>query len=689
MIKYIYNKVSALKHIVAALFLVAAGTANANEIQIDRIFIDNGETQTVNVNFEKTSTVVALQVYFTFPAGISYNDGTITRNADRLDRDSHGLQSNLVTNTDGSKTLRVAITPNNGDDEIQGTSGTLFSFQITAESNIDAAVIKVTKIEVSEILTNDEGQRKLQALQLKDFDVEVSSKTSIRILEVSPASMTIEEGEANNQKVTIGLTNGFDIYGMQGTIVLPEGMSIETKENGKPKFSYGSRLPEAFSISSNVVDNKVKFVVSARESAKFGGNEGKVLSFNVYADNTLAETSQILIEDGVVSNSSAKSLALDAKTIEVINKTAADRRISNEAYAVLDAQLKAVQEKYTAAVDSIAAFATQEGQVYADSEDAKAIAEALSAARESLDAANAAFELKSTDELSAEYTTIDKQVDALLAAAVTADNAAKQVNNDAYAALDAQLKGVQDKYNTAIDSIKGYITAEGKAYAESEEATAIADSLASARTILDAANAAYALRSTDEKAAEYAALNSHVDSLAEAAKSAEDAAIAKNAEIYATIDAQLKAVEEQYDSLLNVIKAYTTDEAKALAEGENAKAIADSLAAVRTAIDSANEAMTLRDSEAYATQLAGQTDSISALADLAAQTEEEYKIVKGDVNEDKSVDVTDASILIDYILEKEVEVFNEKAADMDENGEYDVTDVLMIIDLILSEANDK
>lgn len=489
MIKYIYNKVSALKHILAALFLVAVGTANANEIQIDRIFIDKGETQTVNVNFEKTSTVVALQVYFTFPAGISYKDGTITRNADRLDRDSHGLLSNLVTNTDGSKTLRVVITPNNGDDEIQGTSGTLFSFPIKAESNIDAAVIKVTKIEVSEILTNDEGQRKLQALQLKDFDVEVSSKTSIRVLEVSPASMTIEEGEANKQKVTIGLTNGFDIYGMQGTIVLPEGMSIETKENGKPKFSYGSRLPEAFSISSNVVDNKVKFVVSARQSAIFGGNEGEVLSFNVYADNTLAETSQILIEDGVVSNSSAKSLALDAKTIEVINKTAADRRISNEAYAVLDAQLK--------------------------------------------------------------------------------------------------------------------------------------------------------------------------------------------------------AVEEQYDSLLNVIKAYTTDEAKALAEGENAKAIADSLAAVRTALDSANEVMTLRDSEAYATQLAGLTDNISALADLAAQTEEEYKIVKGDVNEDKSVDVTDASILIDYILEKEVEVFNEKAADMDENGEYDVTDVLMIIDLILSEANDK
>jgi hypothetical protein len=58
--------------------------------------------------------------------------------------------------------------------------------------------------------------------------------------------------------------------------------------------------------------------------------------------------------------------------------------------------------------------------------------------------------------------------------------------------------------------------------------------------------------------------------------------------------------------------------------------------------------------------------------------------ILGDVNEDGSVDIADATKLIDYLLGVSVSPFNTSAADVYSDGSIDVADVTALIDLIMA-----
>ena len=56
----------------------------------------------------------------------------------------------------------------------------------------------------------------------------------------------------------------------------------------------------------------------------------------------------------------------------------------------------------------------------------------------------------------------------------------------------------------------------------------------------------------------------------------------------------------------------------------------------------------------------------------------------GDVNHDGIINVTDVTLLVDYILGNRPAVFFEDSADCDQNGSISVADVTQVVDLILS-----
>lgn len=58
-------------------------------------------------------------------------------------------------------------------------------------------------------------------------------------------------------------------------------------------------------------------------------------------------------------------------------------------------------------------------------------------------------------------------------------------------------------------------------------------------------------------------------------------------------------------------------------------------------------------------------------------------VLKGDVNMDGNVDVSDVTTLINYILGNNPSPFNLNAADIDNNHTYDVSDVTSLISLII------
>ena len=58
-------------------------------------------------------------------------------------------------------------------------------------------------------------------------------------------------------------------------------------------------------------------------------------------------------------------------------------------------------------------------------------------------------------------------------------------------------------------------------------------------------------------------------------------------------------------------------------------------------------------------------------------------ILKGDVNSDGEIDISDVLCTVDYILGKPVEQFNVDLADLNNDQSIDISDVLIIVDIIL------
>ena len=59
--------------------------------------------------------------------------------------------------------------------------------------------------------------------------------------------------------------------------------------------------------------------------------------------------------------------------------------------------------------------------------------------------------------------------------------------------------------------------------------------------------------------------------------------------------------------------------------------------------------------------------------------------LKGDVNGDEVIDISDVLCTVDYILGKYVEKFNVDLADLNNDHAIDISDVLIIVDIILGK----
>lgn len=69
------------------------------------------------------------------------------------------------------------------------------------------------------------------------------------------------------------------------------------------------------------------------------------------------------------------------------------------------------------------------------------------------------------------------------------------------------------------------------------------------------------------------------------------------------------------------------------------------------------------------------------------QVTNENTILLGDVNKDEIIDVTDAIIIVDMVMNDEYEY--SKIADINEDESVDVTDAIIVIDIVFEEAEAK
>lgn len=75
-----------------------------------------------------------------------------------------------------------------------------------------------------------------------------------------------------------------------------------------------------------------------------------------------------------------------------------------------------------------------------------------------------------------------------------------------------------------------------------------------------------------------------------------------------------------------------------------------------------------------------------AFADVACTVTAAGAVLLGDVNNDGTVDISDVTTLIDYLLGTYVEDFNEANADVDGDGSVGISDVTEMIDYLLASS---
>ena len=519
-----------------------------NKVTIESFNIKPGEEKTVAVCLDNSDRITALQMDITLPDGIVYVANSLTRDEVRLDRDYHSLF--MSTLSDGN--LRLLIVPSDTV-SIFGDSGAVAYFKVKAENSfVKAGKIDFTNILGSSHEKGEDGYTK--SFPMADFSADVAPY--VGKLYTAADTLAIKT-DGTSKKVSLVLDNFINVRGMQALITLPQGLSFEVKDNGKPKFEYGSRLPQNATISSNMTsDGKLKIAVAGMTTENFAGTTGEVLAFYVKADETLALKSDLVINDVIVSNENGNAFGLyDEVKLSVTNSYLAH-------YTPAKALVDSLRNLYNEAVDSIAANAAN----VKDNEDILAAEAAIVAKIDSLQKvvddsyANETL-AEGLADVQAGADDIATSIKALVENALAAQAGKEAVNEEAYKRLTAQITSLQ----TELDAAKETINTECKDVAS--QFTEVIDSIQTRITeISDSVKTAYeAVELTAESTIDSLSVKASIAQLLVDAKAAQ-AVVTANEAAYNRLTDEIASLQTELDAARETINTECKDVASQFTE---------------------------------------------------------------------------------------------------------------------------
>ena len=293
----------------------------------DRLFVadvhmESGSSVTLDIALDNESTdLMGFQCDIVLPKGLSLalksNGKPAAILGTRFDETSHTLSSSVT-----SSGYRFLVTSLDAD-SIPGTSGTLFTVTLKADESLEVG--SELKGLVNGIEFNTVGNDKL-VLDDVSFTVTIGGDTpppppvGNRIV---VADVYVESG--NRVTLDIALDNeNTDLMGFQCDIVLPKGLSLVLKSNGKPAASLGRRFDNtSHTLSSSVTSNGYRFLVTSLDADSIPGNRGTLFSVTLEADESL-ETGTVLkgLVNGIEFNTIGNDkLVLDDVSFTVIVDT--------------------------------------------------------------------------------------------------------------------------------------------------------------------------------------------------------------------------------------------------------------------------------------------------------------------------------------------------------------------------------
>ena len=387
-----------------------------------------GEEKTVAVNLNQDGDILSLQADFALPNGLSLVKWQT--NAERIDRDAHAVT--LTKQADGS--YRLTVFPKTLN-PIFGNDGALVELTLKA----DADFTHKGTMDFSNIhLVSTDNNRYDQ----DNFSVLASPEVGLFSTDVS--AITISDNEPRT--ISLLLDNGVPVYGIEGCIELPEGLSVAQKPNGLYDFKYGSRLPQNASVAFNP-DNG-RFVLSDITTTAVYGNEGVLFSFDVIADERLAPSAEIKLHDFMISSTGDETFAFPENVITIA--------VDNTKATLLSPALAQVNE-----LEQLLNNAkVQIEQVAPNTKDSETMQQAITTIETAIsnlrtalnDAYNNGTLENDIQGIMQPVEDLKSDIEALVTTAAAEEKAF--INNQVYTTLSNQLNELQDAYDKAKEFVE-------------------------------------------------------------------------------------------------------------------------------------------------------------------------------------------------------------------------------------------
>ena len=559
-----------------------------NKVSMDNLNIKSGETKTVAVFLDNSDAISTLQMDIKLPSGLLFKNN-LTRNEARLDRDSHTIYMDHLKFDQESRSNIYRLTILSSDlSNIVGNSGAVVYFDVEANSSlIETRDIVLTNI-VGSSSEKDEETGFTVKYELEDYTASVSP--NIGQLFFTDDSLSVKT-DGTSKKVDVSLINYVKVRGLQAVVTLPEGLSFETKDNGRPRFEYSDRLPQNATISSNITeDGKLHLAISDLTGGTIEEKEDTTVLFSFYvkASEALAEISDITLSEVVISDNSDHGIEVHGtSTVKIYNSFIAYYTPANDS-------IQGLRTRYEAAVEKIN---TEAANVKDSAIVVNAVQEVATRIEDLQKSVNEAYanETLATvyDEVLAPVVEIDTAIVDMVEMVLDYQQKVT-ANEEAYTRLTADIAAVQAKLDAAkttietdyaevaeqftadivalqedIDSISNEVKGlydEVKLTAESQiDATAIETGIEKVLADAAAALATEEAKKANEEA--YTRLTADIAAVQAKLDAAKITIETDYAEVAEQFTADITALQEDIDSISNEVKGLY-DEVKLTAESQ-------------------------------------------------------------------------------------------------------------------------
>jgi len=268
-----------------------------NSLNVQSVELAPGESVNLDIDLKNdTKNLMGWQCDIMLPEGLTLetkaNGKPAATLGNRFANTEHSISSNRLANG----AYRFVVTSMDGE-AIPGTAGKLFTVTLKANASLAERTGTEPAPTLTGKMTNIEfNTQDNQKLTFDDvaFTVAITgsapngAEQTDNILKVQGVEMFPGESVAVNIEMENKATN---LMGWQCDIVLPQGLSLALKANGKPAAKLGDRFnsTEHSISSSRLANGAYRFIATSMDGEAIPGTSGTLFTVTLQADASLAE----------------------------------------------------------------------------------------------------------------------------------------------------------------------------------------------------------------------------------------------------------------------------------------------------------------------------------------------------------------------------------------------------------------